>query len=499
MKIIKNKDTFYLFIIFALSAIAIIAKSFFSHDGYLSPDSTNYLKLAQTLLDGNGFYVSNYTLNGSDRAFFATWPVGYPTLIFIVAKIFHLSVFLASKLLNIIFIGLSLYLIKKVFKTDSFVYGLVFLFGAYIVIFSHTWSEVPFIFGLLWFSSSIYYHLNKPASKTLLFNLFVSALFLFLMRYIGTFSFGVIGLLAIYYFTQKKYRYFFTLSFISLAGLMIVSLYLYHNYIEVGFSTGMPRIPSPETNFELLKMLINACMAETFFLHAHQSGRLLGLQNLIIFILVIVYLVTKTKFKTSIQDKKKCFENFRIWKVFLLVGVIYYVAIISVRWLTHFDGFSYRLLGPGTFLIILGGLNYIQKNSSSSLFSIVKNFFIACAIASFLINVPSHIKNILIDNDLSYYQNITKLKKLYEKIPPNSIVVFANKHFNYLRTESIRSRPYFTFKEDVQSFIHRITKSYPNKNIFIQIAGTELRPERYHSTWCDFIDNHQNEDFVQIQ
>jgi hypothetical protein len=287
MKIIKNKDTFYLFIIFTFSAIAIIARSFFHHDGYLSPDSTNYLKLAQTLLDGNGFYVSSYRLNGSDRDFFAIWPAGYPVLIFVVAKIFHLSVFLASKLLNIIFIGLSLCLIKKVFKTDSYIYGLVFLFGAYIHIFSYTWTEVPFIFGLLWFSSSIYYHLNNPASKALLFNLFISALFLFLMRYIGAFSFGVIGLLAMYYFTQKKYRYFIKLSSISLVGIMIVSLYLYNNYIQVGFPTGMPRIPSPETNFELLKQLVNAYMAESFFLCTYPSGISLGLQNLIIFILFI--------------------------------------------------------------------------------------------------------------------------------------------------------------------------------------------------------------------
>ena len=110
------REDWYLLIIFIMMAVAIVVKSYFHPDGYLSPDSTNYLKLAQNLLEGNGYYVSAYGSTGQDREFFAAWPVGYPTLIFVVAKLTGLSVFWASKFLNILLIGIILGIFRNLFK-----------------------------------------------------------------------------------------------------------------------------------------------------------------------------------------------------------------------------------------------------------------------------------------------------------------------------------------------------------------------------------------------
>ena len=113
------REDWYLLIIFIMMAIAIVVKSYFHPDGYLSPDSANYLKLAQNLLEGNGYYVSAYSITGTgqDRELFAAWPIGYPTLIFVVAKLTGLSVFWASKFLNILLIGIILGIFRKLFKT----------------------------------------------------------------------------------------------------------------------------------------------------------------------------------------------------------------------------------------------------------------------------------------------------------------------------------------------------------------------------------------------
>jgi len=185
--------------IFIMMAVAIVVKSYFDLNGYLSPDSSNYLKLAQNLLVGNGYYVSAYGVTGQEREFFAIWPAGYPTLIFLTAKLTGLSVFLASKFLNIILIGVILAIFRSLFKHNAYVYGLILLFSAYIEIFSYTWSETLFITALVWFATSIYLFIKNPERVTLLyFSIMVASLLLFMSRYIGAFSFGLIGLLGLY-------------------------------------------------------------------------------------------------------------------------------------------------------------------------------------------------------------------------------------------------------------------------------------------------------------
>ena len=117
-------------------AIAIVFSSHFSAHGYLTSDSTNYLILAQNLIDGNGYYVTSLNWfgdgNGQGRVLFAIWPIGYPTFIAFVAKLTGLSVFWASKLLNILLIGIILAMFRLMFKQNASTYGLIFFFSAYI-------------------------------------------------------------------------------------------------------------------------------------------------------------------------------------------------------------------------------------------------------------------------------------------------------------------------------------------------------------------------------
>ena len=81
------REDWYLLMIFIMMAVAIVIKSYFHPDGYLNVDSTYYLGLAQNLLEGKGYYVSAYGITGQDRELFAIWPVGYSTIIFVVAKL----------------------------------------------------------------------------------------------------------------------------------------------------------------------------------------------------------------------------------------------------------------------------------------------------------------------------------------------------------------------------------------------------------------------------
>ena len=85
----------------------------------------------------------------------------------------------------------------------------------------------------------------------------MASLLLFMSRYIGAFSFGLIGLLGLYYGAIKKDKSkSFILIGIAVINIGIMILYLYHNYTETGFPTGVKRIPPPETNLQLFYLLL---------------------------------------------------------------------------------------------------------------------------------------------------------------------------------------------------------------------------------------------------
>ncbi|MDT8417655.1 MAG: hypothetical protein RQ864_07590, partial [Lutibacter sp.] len=263
-----RKEDWYLITIFFVMTITILLKSYFNPSGYLSPDSIYYLSLAQNLLDNYSFYIYGPNMK---IELFAVWPVGYPFLIFLTAKITSLSVFFASKLLNILFIGLVLFFFKKLFNKNAYLYGLIFLFASLIQIYTYSWSESVFIFCLVWFSTSIYELLARTKKNPGIYlSILFSSLFLFLSRYIGAFSFGVIGLIGLYYlFVKKDKSRSIILISIALINLSLMSIYLHHNFIISGYITGLHRYFAPATNIHLLEMLLKSIISEILFYSNH--------------------------------------------------------------------------------------------------------------------------------------------------------------------------------------------------------------------------------------
>ena len=68
-------------IIFLLTTTNIIVLSYNTANGYISPDSSNYLRLAEQILSGYGSFVPSNGKQGFTEILFVMWPVGYPALI----------------------------------------------------------------------------------------------------------------------------------------------------------------------------------------------------------------------------------------------------------------------------------------------------------------------------------------------------------------------------------------------------------------------------------
>lgn len=400
------KEDYYLITIFFVMTITIILKSYFNPSGYLSDDSFYYLSLAQSLLDNYSFYIYGWD---KKLEFFTIWPVGYPFLIFMTAKITGLSVFLASKLLSILLIGFVLFFFRKLFNKNAYLYGLIFFSASLIEIYSFTWSETVFIFCLVWFSTSIYLLLiNLKISPSIYLSILFSSLFLFLSRYIGAFSFGLIGLLGLYYFFIKKDNSkSIILISIALINLTLMSFYLYHNFIESGYITGTPRSFPPQANAHLLFMVINSMILEISFFSNNVIWKNIAFPILLISLLFI-------KYRKSIINQSTNKQFLILPVIFSLIGLVYLIFIIFLSWNGYIEELYYRLLAPGIFLIFIAIINYFENYLRPKYFNLFKILLLSISIYSWIINVPFQVfKDIKNPN----YEKINKfnIKYIYVK------------------------------------------------------------------------------------
>ena len=496
------KEDWYLLMIFIMMTVAIVVKSYFHPDGYLSPDSTNYLKLAQNLLEGNGYYVAAYGITGQDRELFAAWPIGYPTLIFIVAKLTGLSVFWASKFLNIIFIGIILGIFRNLFKYNAYVYGLILLFSAYIEIFSFSWSEAIFIVALVWFTTSVYLFIVNPKRISLLyFSIMAASLLLFLSRYIGAFSFGLIGLLGLYYGAIKKDKSkSFILISIAVINMGIMILYLYHNYTETGFSTGVKRIPSLETNLHLLYFLLKGMVSEMLIPIQVMSRN--GI--LVFFIQFSIIGLLLWKYRNHILQASSTTNQklVTLSLVFVMIGLVYLFFIILIGWVRWIGEYDYRHLGPGSFLLFIGLIFYIQQKGTEQFFKAFKGLLLFFALWSYLLNVPYAVWKSSTTNP-TYYETLNVLQEKYDDVKRDSIIVFAPIHINYLYTDIQIRRPNglhnsLSYKEKWSDFIKRIG-SENKKNIYMATPGIELLNKNIDQSVVDFINKYDKGTLVKLR
>ncbi|MGB5064450.1 MAG: hypothetical protein WBQ37_11875 [Candidatus Competibacter sp.] len=477
----------------------ILFKSYFGTDGCLSPDSTHYLALAQSLLDGNGMYTSSHS-SSQDLIYFAIWPAGYPTLIAILSKLTGISVFWSSKLVNIILITGILLVFLKLFGKSAYAYGFILLFGSYIEIYSYTWSEAPFIFGLVIFAASISNLIKNQSSRSSewffhFLGVCLTSLILFFSRYIGAFSTGVIGILSLYFiFIKRNLKIGSALVSILILNGIIIFLYLYNNSIKTGYSTGIPRIPSPETNFELAHSLLKSFFSELIFPVANFS--LHPLMILVLFSEVVILMLIAWFTRTSVQNYLKNRKIDTITVIFFLIGIIYLISIIMMRWLVHFDGFSFRLIAPGTFLIFISVLHSLELSFNKKHFRLLSlgilvigfiAIFCQALYPAYKIKTPS------------YLENIEKIKADFKNIEARSFVVFGNKHLNYLRPDisvvNPKSLPYSNEMETLDDFLGRLGL---RRHIYIQVPE-KISDKKYHDSIIEFVQKYRAGEIIKIR
>jgi len=478
----------------------IIFKSYFDINGYLTNDSTNYLQCVQNLLNGNGYQVLTNS-SSSGREFFAVWPVGYPTVIFTIAKISGLSPFWASKVVNIFLVAIILIIFRLLFKKDAPIYGVILLFSSYIEIFTYTWSETLFITMLLSFSSLLYLFTTNVKNTNLLYaSIFISSLLLFSSRYIGAFSFGVIGLLGLYYFfIKREIKKAIILIVIAIINSIIMILYLHHNYTETGFITGMPRIASPESTLYLFVLLIKSFVSEILIPIENITSENFKLALFIFILQFSILALFVKKYYNSMIVKSTLDSKSRLFIIlFSSIGLLYLFFIIIMRWLTQFDQYNYRLLGPGSFLLFIAMIYYLKHKTSLEFFTVFKKVFIGLALFSYILNISLTLWHYN-ETKINYAKNIDTIKNRFNAIDKESIVIFAPNHLRYLYADiNIKlpySLPYDPYKETWSDFINRIKSE---KDIYLFVAEKKLDEQNYDSSVINFLNKFEKKSLTKL-
>lgn len=499
---ILSKFNWKLLLLFCILGFIIIFSSYYDINGGLTPDSTYYLQLSQSLLDGNGFQRIAYE-TPEGRTLFAIWPVGYPTLIFILAKLTGLSVFWASKLLNILVIGCCLIVFQFIFKGNAHWVGLIFLCNSFSSIYKMTWSEGVFLFFLLVFCLTVFQYIKTDGKNLWLIIILFSGLLLFITRYIGAFTFIVTGIVILFLLIRKKWLSSIKLSIVLFLQILISALYLYNNKLLTGYFTGMPRGTGTDISKNMFSQLFFALKEELVLIPLSSLKVVVQFPISATFmskILTFLLLFLLGLYLYNTSGKKSRFGNINgLWVYFILIAILYLISITFMVWKSNVTDLDYRYLVPATFLAILSVAAYLQSKPKINIKNSWIYYLLILVFLGFL-NFPNYViyRYIKEKGDYiipNYPDNMAFLQEKYRSLESKSIVIYGSPHIRHLRKDLIPTDLYTgSSLDDVIKYF----KSFGNWNIYIEIKH-DLNPINIHESVINFMKEHQEGEIVRIE
>jgi hypothetical protein len=318
-------------IILSLVVIALVSHRV----GFVSPDSWNYLRLAESILNGTGCSVGG--------EYFAAFPCGYPAFISATSWLTGLDVFSASKLFNILALALSGFFFYK--ATSNFLLAFLLIINPVTLAIGHyTWSENAFLLSvsLIFYSATTAF--NGSGSLNISLSIVVGLLIGLSSRYyFGPYAFFMFLSIWLIYGKNVAIK---LLPYFIFAGFLFIGYYIF-NKISTGYGTGLPRISSPES---LLFLII-------YFLKYSIEQLIIYASSVFPLILLLIFSVfMKKKQKSSIVNIS---ERYAPLTLMIVLGVAYIVLSFTLRVYSHFDLYGYRTVGYGFVFLISGILAFI--------------------------------------------------------------------------------------------------------------------------------------------
>jgi len=322
------------------------------------------------------------------KDFFAVWPLGYPISILAISNLTTLDPLWASKLLNIILLAVDFYLLFLLFGEFSLLS--IFYFGSFTMLenVSYTWSENLFITTFL----LLFYALNKLQQKDTVSYKYISLLSIALFgmcfsRYASAIFYSTPLLFFIYYGRKKEWSKVVNISIGVTLSLVLLIAYLYYNYIQTGYITGMPRIGTQE--FTFIELTQKFFIGQFNQLHIIKQFRFSGKSDFLFYCsTTLLQLILMGIVTYQLVRKPLALTLSFLQRLLLASGFIYLVFITYMTFTSTIDAFDYRTLLPYSFPIMVVILTYVEQklflSNNEKIITLLKLFFVF----SLLMNLP---------------------------------------------------------------------------------------------------------------
>lgn len=433
----KYGNDLFLVLLFAAVCVSVYSRAYVK-GVYISSDSAGYLREAVNLAKGYGF---NYDGLAGYNAWFANWPIVYPAMIASVTLFTGVDVYLASKILIMLLVGVLLVIIRLCFKKDAWFYGLCVTNIGFLNLAYYTWSEIPFMVFLLGFALVLARILRQEEPQGKWF-LLLGALGLgcFLTRYFGIFVWIVTGLyilcLGKQYFdsrNKKLLKKSVALTATAFCSGILSIAYLLMNKLMNGMASGVSRTLWWDDYEKLTNDLIESLLTEVCNVFSIQIPELIeGFPYHLKVFVVGVVLAGLVWF--IIRNGK----HFTRESVMLTMGVMYDLIFIVIRYFSSMDTFYFRFFEPASFLICIGLMGlllpYLRGKRGF-------HFFGGAVAAIVILAVMAVFDNGGMDGGKDgYYAQLTRQwEEAYEEIPEKSVVIFNDIDFraSYYRPDVV--------------------------------------------------------------
>lgn len=350
-------------VVWLLIAACILTLSYHDPAGMLGHDSVYYLRMARNLLHGIHPMFIAHRFGGDLGYHVAMWPVGYPALMAGVSRVLPVDLFLASKLVTVLMVGLACYALHRVAGRLAWIYAAVFLVAPVLNMAARTISEISFVALLVLYILALH-AFYRSSSAAAWIGITICPVGLFVLRYIGLYAVGLLGILGLVLLIRRQIADVARCAVSAVITVAVAVAYLLYNRSLTGHMTGRNRLEYHETLPEVLRAVTTAHVQHLNLVTSYGGigliGRLVATAAILLTAAVLVRVVLRARRDPSGDPDG---ENQHLFLFFLVAAVTYWMCIMAIIAARAVGPFDYaRLILPALPLLLFAGLCYLQFN-----------------------------------------------------------------------------------------------------------------------------------------
>ena len=391
----------------------------------LSPDGVSYLRMAAAAAQGHLFNPNGVS---GHNGWFAVWPLGYPWCIALVIKLTSLDAFTAARVVATLIAGGILLMFARCARSAFPVLALSLLNLSFFGIFRVSYSEQPYILALL----ALCFVLSRKDGNGKIAGFAIAGLSIaiFLFRYIGVFAifWSIVASYLVAKFEGRNLNMVRATAYAAMAVIVFAGGYLVLNQIMCGAFTGGHSPGASESFLALLRRMFVALLNET------QAALFTVCWAGMLFVAVGSGMLRRGADETKDESTPD-------GMVFVLLGLLCNGTVIVLRFLMPFDPLGFRLLCPGTTLLVLGlvlkirsrlGVDWAAAVNAVPVHRILVFLALAAVPAFNLLPLEREIRRIMrLPSDPWYgsYKDVrAHVMEKYAAIPPGTQFEFPTKN-----------------------------------------------------------------------